>query len=89
MTSPVPEQPPQADSDRPPSGAVGDPGERGLARAAFWAAVGIFTVAFITMVILSIAVASTPSTARVLDTCRWLMALTVPAVIGLLPRRRG
>lgn len=89
MTSRLPEQPPHLGSDDPPGRPVGDASERGLSRAAFWAAVGIFAAAFVTMVVVSIAVASTPSTARVLDTCRWLMALTVPAVIGLLPRRRG
>ncbi len=89
MTYRVPARPPDGSSDDPPDRPTGGLSEWSLPRAAFRAAVGIFAAAFVTMVVLSIAVDSTPATARVLDTCRWLMALTVPGIIGLLPRRRG
>ncbi len=88
MTSRLPANPPHGSGDAPDR-SISGPSEWNLPRAAFRAAVGIFAAAFATMKVLSIAVDSTAVTARVLDTCLWLMALTVPAIIGLLPRRHG
>jgi hypothetical protein len=57
-----------------------------ITRLALIAAVGIFILSFTTMVALAVQGTGNENTATVADVCKWLVALTATAIVGLLGR---
>lgn len=46
----------------------------------------MFAVAFSTMVVLTVLASANPRLDAVLDTCRWVVAITAAAIVGLVTR---